>query len=151
MGRADSYFDGGVLGFIGIQIGTWLLTVLTLGIALPWALTWRERWITSHTVIEGRRLRFTGSGAGLFWRWIKLLLIIITLGIYSFWAWIYVKRWMVEHTEFVDMPGATAQPAIGPAQIPAQPGVPRRQCRPQLVRRVREELGAKVPGRNTTG
>ena|SRR5665811_929287 len=102
MTKDGSYFDGGVLGFIGIQIGTFLLITFTLGIALPWAITWRERWATSHTVIEGRRLRFTGSGAGLFWRWIKLLLLtLVTLGIYGFWAWIYVKRWMVEHTEFV--------------------------------------------------
>jgi uncharacterized membrane protein YjgN (DUF898 family) len=116
MNRMGSQFDGGVLGFIGIQLGTFLLTAVTLGLALPWALTWKERWITSHTVIEGRRLRFTGSGAGLFWRWVKLLLlIIITLGVYSFWAWIYVKRWLVEHTEFADGPTVVVQPLAIPA------------------------------------
>lgn len=96
-----SRFDGGVLGFIGVQIGSALLMACTLGLALPWVVTWRQRWITNHSVISGRRLHFTGTGAGLGWRWLMMwLLIIITFGIYGFWAWIYVQRWIVEHTEF---------------------------------------------------
>lgn len=96
-----SCFDGSILGFLGIGVGTALFTVFTLGLGLPWALVWRHRWETRHTVIGGYRLRFTGSGASLFWRWVKLwFFTIITAGIYGLWAWRYMKRWVVEHTEF---------------------------------------------------
>lgn len=63
-------------------------------------MVWWHRWVTRHTVISGYRLRFTGTGGGLLWRWIKMeLLIIVTVGIYGLWAWRYLQRWKVEHTE----------------------------------------------------
>jgi uncharacterized membrane protein YjgN (DUF898 family) len=97
---ARSEFDGSILGFLGMRIGTALFTICTLGLGLPWALVWWQRWETRHTVIGGYRLRFTGTGAGLFWRWLKLVFFsIITIGVYSLWAWRYLKRWTVEHTE----------------------------------------------------
>lgn len=97
----DSYFDGGLLGLIGVGILGFLITVLTLGICLPWAICLRHRWIAEHTVIEGRRLKFTGTAMGLFGTWIKIfLLIFITLGIYSFWANIAIKKWVVKNTQF---------------------------------------------------
>jgi len=58
-------------------------------------------WEAKHTVIEGRRLEFTGTAAGLFGQWVKwLLLSIITIGIYSFWVNIKLKKWRTEHTRF---------------------------------------------------
>jgi uncharacterized membrane protein YjgN (DUF898 family) len=97
-----SYFDGTILGFLGVRLGTALFALCTLGLGLPWSLVWWERWVTSHTVIQGHRLRFLGTGGGLFWRWIKLeFFTIITIGIYGLWAWRYIQRWKVEHTEFV--------------------------------------------------
>jgi hypothetical protein len=64
-------------------------------------MVWWEKWQTKHTIINGYRLQFTGTGIGLGWRWIKLeLLCIVTCLIYGLWAWRYVKRWKVEHTVF---------------------------------------------------
>jgi uncharacterized membrane protein YjgN (DUF898 family) len=58
-------------------------------------------WEINHTVVEGKRLKFTGSAIGLFGNWIKwLLLTIITLGIYGFWVNIAVKKWKAKHTIF---------------------------------------------------
>lgn len=60
-------------------------------------------WKINHTVIEGRRLKFTGTAVGLFGNWIKwLLLSIITLGIYGFWVRIALEKWRVKNTIFVN-------------------------------------------------
>lgn len=97
----NSHFDGTVIGFIGIQIGVFLITVFTFGFGIPWAVAMKYRWVTSHSVIEGRRLRFTGSGASLAWKWFKIwALTIITLGIYGFWAFNALQRWRLSHTTF---------------------------------------------------
>jgi len=101
MSTTDSYFDGGLLGLIGVNIAGFFLTLLTLGICFPWALCIVESWYTKHTIIEGKRLRFIGTGMGLFGTWIKIFLLsIITLGIYALWAGIAIKKWKVKNTRF---------------------------------------------------
>jgi uncharacterized membrane protein YjgN (DUF898 family) len=61
------------------------------------------RWEAKHTVINGRRLKFTGTATQLFGNWIKwLLLTIITFGIYSFWLNIKLMQWKTKHTVFAD-------------------------------------------------
>jgi len=98
-----SYFDGGLLSLIGWKILGFIVTIFTLGICYPWALCMVYGWRINHTVIEGRRLKFTGSAVGLFGNWIKwLLLCIITLGIYSFWLGIALEKWKVKNTTFAD-------------------------------------------------
>lgn len=95
----ESKFTGGLAGLIGISILQFLLTAVTLGLATPWAVCLKERWIASHTVIDGRQLFFDGTGGQLFGNYIKwFLLTIITLGIYSFWLTINMKKWVVKHT-----------------------------------------------------
>lgn len=99
--QANSYFDGGLIGLIGINILTIILTVITFGIAYPWVICMKLGWTTKHTVINGNRLRFMGTGIGLFGTWIKwIFLTIITLGIYSFWLVIKMKEWEVKNTVF---------------------------------------------------
>jgi uncharacterized membrane protein YjgN (DUF898 family) len=102
-GEGKSYFDGGLLQYVGWSILGFLVTTLTLGICYPWAITMILGWKTRHTVINGRRLKFTGSAIGLFGNWIKWwLLCLITLGIYSFWLYIAMEKWKVKHTVFED-------------------------------------------------
>lgn len=94
-------FDGGAGTFLGTAVAAFLITVLTLGIAFPWAICLKQSWVAKHTIINGKRCKFIGSGIGLFGLWIKwFLLLIITLGIYSFWIVPELQRWIVEHTEF---------------------------------------------------
>ena len=77
------------------------LTVFTLGIYFPWAVSFKQRWIAYHTTIDGKRLVFKGHGAQLFGNYIKwFLLTIITLGIYGFWLTIKMRQWVVKHTHF---------------------------------------------------
>jgi len=99
----ESYFDGGMLQLVGWCILGFLITIITFGICAPWALCMVFNWETKHTVVEGRRLKFTGTAIGLFGNWIKwLLLTIITLGIYSFWLAIALKKWKTKNTVFAD-------------------------------------------------
>ncbi|MGA9226744.1 MAG: DUF898 family protein [Mesobacillus sp.] len=101
--EGNSYFDGGLFQYIGWSILGGLVTLLTFGICYPWAITMILGWKTRHTVINGRRLKFTGSAIGLFGNWIKwFLLTIVTLGIYSFWLFIALEKWKVKHTVFED-------------------------------------------------
>jgi len=99
--KNDSYFDGGILQLIGWTILGAIITFFTLGIAYPWVLCKVYGWKIEHTVIQGRRLKFIGTGISLFRLWIKwLLLMIITLGIYSFWVGISLEKWKVKNTIF---------------------------------------------------
>ena len=98
-----SKFDGGLLGLIGINLLMGLLTTITLGIGLPWALCMKERWIAKHTYIDGRQLVFDGTGAQLIGNYIKwFLLTLITFGIYGFWLEIKMKAWLVKHTHMAN-------------------------------------------------
>ena len=95
----ESRFTGGLLGLIGINLLQGLLTGITLGLAAPWAVCMKERWIARHTVIDGPQLVFDGTGGQLFGNYIKwFLLTIITFGIYAFWLEIKMKQWLVKHT-----------------------------------------------------
>lgn len=101
--NSDSYFDGGVFELLGWKILGGLVTVITLGICYPLAVNWLYSWEAKHTVIEGRRLKFTGSAGGLFGTWIIcILLSIITFGIYAFYVPIKIKRWREANTFFED-------------------------------------------------
>ena len=98
-----SYFDGGLLSYIGWIILGSLIKSCTLGICYPWALCMIYAWKINHTVIEGRRLKFNGSAIGLFGNWIKwLLLIVVTLEIYGFWVHIKLEQWKVKNTTFLN-------------------------------------------------
>ena len=93
-------FDGGAATYLGVGILSALITVFTLGIGVPWAIVLRESWKAKHTIINGSRVTFTGSGAGLFGHYIKWwLLCVITLGIYGFWVAPRLTKWIVEHQQ----------------------------------------------------
>lgn len=97
-----SSFTGGILGLIGVNLWMIILTIITIGIGLPWALCFKERWYTKHTVIDGYQLCFDGNGFQLIGHYILwVVLTIITLGIYSFWLGIKMKQWIVSHTHHV--------------------------------------------------
>ncbi|MBO5036401.1 MAG: DUF898 family protein [Clostridia bacterium] len=98
----ESKFTGGLLGLIGINILQSLIMFLTLGLAVPWAVCIKQRWIAKHTILDGRQVYFDGTGGQLFGNYIKwFLLTIITIGIYGFWLDIKMKQWIVKHTHLV--------------------------------------------------
>ena len=99
----ESKFTGGLLGLIGISLGMVILSAITLGIGMPWAMCMQQRWISKHSHIDGMQLVFDGKGGQLF---VKLIvwgfLTVITLGIFSFWLPIKYQKWIIEHTHHVN-------------------------------------------------
>jgi uncharacterized membrane protein YjgN (DUF898 family) len=96
---SESYFDGGLLSYVGHTLLAALIVFFTIGIATPWAVCFMQRWKAEHTVIDGKRLYFDGTASQLFGNWIKwLLLSIVTIGIYSFWLNIKMQQWVTKHT-----------------------------------------------------
>ena len=95
------YFDGGAVSFIGTGIVAAVITIATFGTGFPFALVLLERWRAKHTYIDGQRLRFFGTGLGLFALLVKsFLLCFVTLGMYSFWVIPRIQQWTIEHTDF---------------------------------------------------
>jgi len=101
--KRESYFDSGLLSYVGHSILAGLITILTLGICAPWGICIMINWKVKHTVIDGHRLAFDGTATQLFGNWIKwLILTIITIGIYSFWLNIKLQQWITKHTHYLD-------------------------------------------------
>jgi uncharacterized membrane protein YjgN (DUF898 family) len=99
-------FDGSGGAYLRVSILALLITVLSLGLLFPSAYVVRLRWRIGHTLIEGRRMRFTGTGFGLFKTWLRCwALIVITLGVYGFWARPRLERWACDHTELAAVRG----------------------------------------------
>ena len=134
-----SSFDGTLWQMIGWQIACWAITLITFGIAYPWGACLLFRWETEHTTINGKRLKFTGTGGDLFLLYLQLYLIFaglilvsallifllpFVLVLFGPYMALRIKRWRVEHTEFVhrDPPAPSAystQYQSAPAPAPS--------------------------------
>ncbi len=96
----ESYFDGGLLGLLGVKILSAFVSMITLGFAWPAMYCFEKRWIYKHTVVGGYRLKFTGTGMQLFGKYILwTFLTIITIGIYGLWLPIKYQKWETKHIE----------------------------------------------------
>ncbi|WP_407268985.1 hypothetical protein [Radiobacillus sp. PE A8.2] len=99
--KKESFFDGSKLEFIFISFIGAILTVFTLGLLYPFATVMKMNWDVKHTVIDGKRLYFNGTAAGLFGTWIKIWILgIITLTIYFWFASSRIKKWKTSHMHF---------------------------------------------------
>ena len=93
-----STWDGGVLDTIVNSIVASIITSISCGIATPWAICYMMKFVVEHAVIDGRRMKFDGTGGQLFGQWIKwFLLTCITCGIYSFWVVPRLYKWVCSH------------------------------------------------------
>ncbi len=101
---AKSSFTGGAFANFFMALAARLATILSLGIAYPFMVCWRERWVASHTYINGKRLRFDGNGGQLIGKYIVWwLLSLVTLGIYWLVAVsLRLEGWKTKHTHFTD-------------------------------------------------
>lgn len=94
----ESKWDGGVLETAVNAIIASLICSITCGFGAPWAIVYMIKFIVNHTVIEGQRYTFDGTGGQLFGNWIKwFLLMVITCGIYSFWVAPRLYNWIASH------------------------------------------------------
>lgn len=101
--REDSYFDGGLLELIGWRILAFLITVITFGIGASWGKCMLYSYQMKHTVYNGKRLKFEGTGGDLFvnrFKWIFLS--IITFGIYILFIPVRKTKWVISNIHFED-------------------------------------------------
>lgn len=95
-----SVFDGSSLALFGVNLLTFLVTVITLTFGSYWAHCYKERWFCKHKTIDGARLYFDGTAMQYFGKRLGwYLLTLITFGIYSFWLIVKSKKWTVHHTK----------------------------------------------------
>lgn len=101
--RTDSYFDGGLIELIGWRLLSFLITIITFGIAAPWGACMIYSYQINHTVYNGKRLKFEGTGGDLFvniFKWV--LLSIVTFGIYAFFIPVKKTKWVISNIHFED-------------------------------------------------
>lgn len=96
----ESRYTGNAIVRLLILLGVGIGSVCTLFIAYPFLTCLYEKWIKSHTFVNGRQLEFDGNGAqliGKFMWW--LFLSVITIGIYAFFRLpLNMQRWRAKHT-----------------------------------------------------
>ena len=108
--RTDSYFDGGVIELIGWRLLAFLISGITLGIGIPWAKCMLYSYQFKHTVYNGKRLKFEGTGGDLFVNMFKwVLLTLITFGIYGFFVPVRKTQWVISNIHFEDEPAAKGE------------------------------------------
>lgn len=109
MSHGNFEFRGKGFGYLWLSIWTAVLTIVSFGILWPWAYCARQRWLATHTFIDGRQLVFKGSGLGFFATWLLILLLsVVTLGIYIPWGYCRIMRWQTNNLYFAD-PGDVEQ------------------------------------------
>lgn len=101
----ESKFTGGLLGLIGISLLCTFVSIITLGLGMPWAICKSIRWYAENTVIDGRRVVFDGTAWQLWGNIIKwIFFTIITIGIYALWLPIKTTQWQTKHTHLLTIP-----------------------------------------------
>lgn len=102
-GITVSYFDGNSFEYFGYSLLCGLLISITCSIATPWAICILQKWMTSHEVINGRRLVFNGTGAGFLGEYLIIFLLsVITCGIYSPWGVVRMNKYVIRNTYFIN-------------------------------------------------
>ena len=98
--QVPSRFEGRLIALIGINLLTAFLSTITLGFAYPAMYCLKKRWLYSNTIVNGYRLKFTGSGGQLFGKYILWTFLgIITIGIFTLWWPIKYQQWETKHVE----------------------------------------------------
>ncbi len=107
---ADSFYDGTVGERLGVVLVARLLIGLTCGIYTPWAQTKIIKFDLEHSVINGDRLGFKGTGAG-YWgeNAIVGLLCLVTCGFYMPWGIVRINKWTYKNT-FIQSIGNVLNP-----------------------------------------
>lgn len=101
----ESKFTGSALGLLGVNIISYLITIVTLGLGYFWAHCYKESWYASHTYYDGYQLAFDGKALEFFGKYILwLILTFITFGIYAFFLIIKSYKWSIKHTSMPSYP-----------------------------------------------
>lgn len=81
------------------------LSILTLGVWIPFWITSLRKYIVDNCWYGGHALHFSGQGKDLLWPWLKLLLLILpTFGLYRFWFTAKMANYNWSKTSFAASP-----------------------------------------------
>lgn len=99
--KYDSYFDKKVEDYVILKIKFYLICILSLGLAYPWALCMEYKAKYHHTIICGKRLKFIGDPRELIFHWVWWwFLSVITVGLFIVVARVRMDRWITANTVF---------------------------------------------------
>ena len=105
MGEAvypGSLFDGSFASYLGNSLLCSFLTMITCGIAYPWASVPLLKWEYNGSVVSGDRAGYFGNGTDMFGIYIiNGLLSFITCGIYTPWAICKINRYVYSNVHIV--------------------------------------------------
>lgn len=92
---------GSSVGYAFTMMGWQLLVALTLGLAMPFYRTARQRYLTDNTRFGNHELRFLGQGKDLFVTWVATLLLWLpTVGLSYVWYRVREFNYFAGQTRF---------------------------------------------------
>lgn len=108
MAKGNCNFTGtGGQYFVAVILHLFIISSITFGLYSPWAWVRIFRLKASHTIMNGKRVTFAGTGAQLFGIIIlNMILMLITLGLYTPWAICRYFRWRALNTLVDGKPSA---------------------------------------------
>ncbi len=68
---------GSTWHYLGLYLGYGLLTVVTLGLALPWMHVALARYKLDNTTFGNRTMQIEAKGSALFWRWLVVIALLV--------------------------------------------------------------------------
>lgn len=68
---------GSTWTYLGLFLGYGVLTVVTLGLALPWMHVALARYKLNNTCFGNRTMHIDASGSVLFWRWLVVIVLLV--------------------------------------------------------------------------
>jgi len=68
---------GSTWHYLGLYLGYGLLTVVTLGLALPWMHVALARYKLNNTTFGNRTMHIEAKGSALFWRWLVVMVLVL--------------------------------------------------------------------------
>ena len=99
----DSRFVGKAIGYFFHRLLWGLLLVITFGIAYPFVVVMKQKYLANRTYTTGHKNLFNGNGFQLIGKYILwIFLTIITFGIFSIWLITKLIKWKTSHTHFID-------------------------------------------------
>ena len=99
----ETKFTGSAWYIFFLPFWAGIVFTLSLGLAFPWVQCAIINWVVKNTTIGGKRLKFNGSGGGLFGRYIIWwLLTIVTIGLYIPMSIKNQIRYVVENIQIVN-------------------------------------------------
>lgn len=97
--KNESFFDEKTIQLIGINLLSMILNFISFGLLSAFTYCFKTKWIIKHTIINRKKLVFTGRAISLFGKYMLWgFLTVITFGIFGLWVPIKKLKWQNKNT-----------------------------------------------------